>query len=153
MEFLADLHPRIVHFPIAFFIIYSVFEISGIILKKNFLNKAAYIILIFGIITALLAVLTGNQAQYAAKLFLDGKMLGISEVMEKHEEFATFSIWYFSALFILRTYLIIKKKYEGSWKYIFIGFGLIGCYLIYSTGYYGGELVFKHGIGVHLQGK
>jgi uncharacterized membrane protein len=153
MEFLADLHPRIVHFPIAFFIIYSVFEISGIILKKDFLNKAAYIILIFGIITALLAVLTGNQAQNAAKLILNRKMMGISEAIKKHEEFATITIWYFTLLFILRTYLLIKKKYEGSWKYIFIGFGLIGCYLIYSTGYYGGELVFKHGIGVHLQGK
>jgi len=153
MEFLADLHPRIVHFPIAFFIIYSVFEISGIILKKDFLNKAAYIILIFGIITALLAVLTGNQAQDAAKLILTGKMTGISEAIEKHEEFATITIWYFTLLFILRTYLLIKKKYENSWKYIFIAFGLIGCYLIYSTGYYGGELVFKHGIGFHLQVK
>jgi uncharacterized membrane protein len=150
MEILAELHPRIVHFPIAFFIIYFIFETSGIIFKKDFLNKAAYIILIIGIITALLAVLTGNQAQNAAKLILNGKISGISEAFEKHEEYATITLWYFTALFVLRTYLIINKKFNSSWKYIFIGFGLIGCYLIYSTGYYGGELVFKHGIGIHL---
>jgi uncharacterized membrane protein len=153
MELLADLHPRIVHFPVAFFIVYAIFEITGIILKKDFLIKAAYITLILGIITALFAVLTGNQAQAAAKLIFDGKMVGISEEIEKHEEFATITLWYFTALFLLRTYLLIKKKFNSRWKYIFIGLGLIGIYLIYSTGYYGGELVFKHGIGVHLQVK
>ena len=153
MQILAELHPRIVHFPIAFFIIYTLFEISGIILKKDFLIKAAYITLILGIITALMSVLTGNQAQNAAKLLFDYKIVGVSEAIEKHEEFATITLWYFTALFILRTYLLINKKFNSSWKYIFIGLGLIGCYLIYSTGYYGGELVFKYGIGIHLQVK
>jgi len=153
MELLANLHPRIVHFPVAFLILYSVFEISGVILKKDFLNKAAYLTLIFGIITALMSVLTGNQAQEAAKLILSGKSIGISEALERHEEFATITLWYFTALFILRTYLLINKKFINKWKYLFIGLGLIGCYLIYSTGYYGGQLVFKHGIGIHLQVK
>ena len=153
MELIANLHPRIVHFPIAFFIIYALFEIFGIILKKDFLIKAAYITLILGIITALFAVLTGNQAQDAAKLILDDKTVGISEAIKKHEEFATITLWYFTALFILRTYLLINKKFISSWKYIFIGLALIGCYLIYNTGYYGGELVFKHGIGIHFQVK
>lgn len=153
MEFLAELHPRIVHFPIALFILYSIFEISGIVLKKEFLSKAAYITLIMGIIAALLAVLTGNQAQDAAKLILNSKTPGILEAIEKHQDFATITIWYFSIVFILRTNLLIKKKFNSNWKYLFIGLSLIGCYLIYSTGYYGGELVFKHGIGVHILNK
>jgi uncharacterized membrane protein len=153
METLAELHPRIVHFPIALFIIYFVFEISGIMSKKDFLNKAAYIILILGIITALIAVMTGNQAQNAAKLILNGKISEISEAIEKHEEYATITLWYFTALFVLRTYLLIRKKFNINWKYVFIGLGLIGCYLIYITGYYGGELVFNYGIGIHLSAK
>lgn len=152
MEFLAELHPRIVHFPIAFFILYFFLESSGIILKKDFLLKSALLILIIGIITALIAVLTGNQAQAAAKLLF--KNSGeINEIIELHEEYATITLFYFSALLILRSYLVLKKKFVGNIQYIFIALGLIGCYLIYTTGIHGGELVFKYGIGTKLLGK
>ena len=152
MEFLAELHPRIVHFPIAFFILYFFLESSGIILKKDFLLKSALLILIIGIITALIAVLTGNQAQTAAKLLIKNSS-EINELINLHEEYATITLFYFSALLILRSYLVIKKKFVGNVRYIFIALGLIGCYLIYTTGIHGGELVFKYGIGTKLLGK
>lgn len=159
MEFLSELHPRIVHFPIAFFILYFFFELFGVILKKDFLLKAAFLILIVGVLTALIAVLTGNQAQTAAKLlFKNGNDL--NDLIEVHEEYATITVWFFSAVLIFRTYLVVKKKFwesitavNGKLKYLFIVLGLIGCYLIYMTGIHGGDLVFKHGIGTQLFGK
>jgi uncharacterized membrane protein len=97
-------------------------------------------------------VLTGNQAQAAAKLLF--KNSGeINEIIELHEEYATITLFYFSALLILRSYLVLKKKFVGNIQYIFIALGLIGCYLIYTTGIHGGELVFKYGIGTKLLGK
>jgi uncharacterized membrane protein len=152
VEFLAELHPRIVHFPIAFFILYFFFESFGVILKKDFLSKAAFLILIVGVLTALLAVLSGNQAQAAARLlFANGNDL--NKLIELHEEYATLTLFYFSAVLFLRIYLVIKKKLDGNWQYLFILLGLIGCYLIYTTGIHGGDLVFKHGIGTQLFGK
>ena len=56
MEFLANLHPVIVHFPIAFFILYFLFEAAGIILGKDFLLKSAFIILLIGVVAAVCAV-------------------------------------------------------------------------------------------------
>ena len=41
MEFLAQLHPKIIHFPIAFLLIYVLLEITGVITKKDFYLKAA----------------------------------------------------------------------------------------------------------------
>ena len=152
MEILAELHPRIVHFPIAFFILYFFFETFGVILKKDFLLKAAFLILIVGVLTALIAVLSGNQAQAAAKLLLTNGN-DLNELIEIHEEYATITIWYFSALLILRTYLVIKKRFDGNLQYLFIVLGMIGCYLIYTTGIHGGDLVFKHGIGTQFFGK
>lgn len=152
MEFLSQLHPRIVHFPIAFFILYFFFESGGIILRKDFLLKAALIILIAGVLTSLMAVLSGNQAQASAAM-LSSKGSNLKELIEIHEEYATITLFYFSALLFLRVYLSSKKKFEGNVRYLFILLGLIGCYLIYTTGIHGGDLVFKHGVGTQLFGK
>lgn len=152
MEFLAGLHPKLVHFPIAFFILYFFLETFGLVLQKEYLTKTAYIVLIAGVITALCAVLTGNQAQDLAKQVLKNNYNSLSSSVDLHEEFATVTLWYFFALLIFRTYLMLKKKFTGSLKYIFILLGLIGCYFIYMTGVYGGDLVFNFGVGTHLLG-
>lgn len=110
------------------------------------------LILVVGVLTALIAVITGNQAQTAAKLlFTNGSDL--NKLIELHEEYATLTLFYFSAVLFLRIYLVIKKKLDGNWQYLFILLGLIGCYLIYTTGIHGGDLVFKHGIGTQFFGK
>lgn len=153
MEFLAQLHPRIVHFPIAFFIFYFFIETSGIVLRKDFLLKAAYIILIAGVVTSLFAVLSGNKAQEIAKLLLKENSKSLTDLIEQHEEFATITLWYFTAVLFFRTYLMVKKKFETSLKYILIILGLLGFYLIYMTGLYGGNLVFKYGLGTQIFGK
>ncbi len=62
MEFLADIHTKVVHFPIALLITYSLLEIIGIIFNKKLFTQNAYILLIIGIIVIFIAVLTGNQA-------------------------------------------------------------------------------------------
>ena len=152
MEFLAGLHPRLVHFPIALFIFYFFLEAFGIFLKKEYLTKTAYIVLAAGVITALAAVLTGNQAQDVTRQVLKNNYETFSSSINLHQEFATFTLWYFFAVLFLRTYLMVKKKFNSNLKYIFIGLGLIGCYLIYVTGVYGGYLVFKFGIGTQLLG-
>ena len=151
MDFLAELHPRIVHFPIAFFVLYFLFETSGTVLKKDFLTKSAYLVLILGIVMALGAVLTGNQSHEIIKPLI--KDAGVNALIAQHEDFATYSLWYFSALFFYRTYLAIKKRFDEKSKYLFILLGLIGFILILLTGYYGGELVFQHGAGTKLFGK
>jgi uncharacterized membrane protein len=145
MELIAQLHPRLVHFPIAFFILYFFFEASGIILKKNFLSKSAHLILAIGVVCAIFAVLTGNQAATSVNSSL--KNSEAIKIIDKHEFYATITLWYFFALLILRTYLVIKKRFNGNLKYLFILLGIIGCYFIYITGIHGGELVFKYGIG------
>lgn len=149
MEFLAYLHPKIIHFPIAFFILYFLFESTGILLKKEFLLKSALIILILAIFFSVLAVLTGNQANEIVKQRQTDAAL-YKDVINQHELFATITLWYFFALMFLRIYFVVKKKFIGKVQYLFIVLGLIGSLLIFLTGSYGGDLVFKYGIGTKL---
>ncbi|MEW6193829.1 MAG: DUF2231 domain-containing protein [Bacteroidota bacterium] len=150
MEFLANIHPQIVHFPIAFFILYFLFETSGIILKKEYLMKSALIILVVGVCFSLIAVLSGNQSAQNLSNTYHENFVNYKDQISLHEQFATISLWYFSVVLFLRIYLQIKKKLSGNFKYILLLLGLTGCVLIYFTGIYGGELVYKYGIGTKL---
>lgn len=147
MEFLAGLHSEIIHFPIAILILYSLFEILGILLKKEFLQKSAHLLLAIGVVVSIAAVLTGNQAAEAAELIKNKIRVYPAELIEEHETYATITLWYFSVILIFRTYLVLKKKFKGILQYLFILLVLIGSFLIYETGNHGGKLVYKYGIG------
>jgi uncharacterized membrane protein len=46
---------------------------------------------------------------------------------------------------------VLKKKSNSSLKYLLLLFALFGCYLIYQTAEYGGDLVKKFGVGTELR--
>ncbi len=151
MEFLAKIHPEVIHFPIAFLLGYALFEILGIVLKKEFLSKTAHLFLFLGVLGLIAAVLTGNQAKdIAHKLSTDGVSISFKAINE-HEDYANITLWFFAALLILRTMAVIKKKFVSAIKYSFIILSIIGAFLIYETGEHGGALVYKHGIGTDLK--
>lgn len=150
MEFLAGLHPQVIHFPIALLFIYSFLEILNVIFKKDYFSNMAFIILALGIITAVAAVLTGNQAQEVAEIWEGKGALIPFGAISEHENYATITLWYYIALAFLRVYFVVRKKFVGKIKYLFVLLSLFGAILIYETGKEGGKLVYEHGIGTDL---
>ncbi len=154
MEFLGSLHPKIIHFPIALFIVYTFLEIVGLVFKKDIFTKAAFIILILGVLGALAAVLTGNQAEEVWKNWTGAS----KNLLDEHETFATITLWYFFALLILRTIFVINVEIKNKFidhaakmKIAFVILALAGCYFVYETGEHGGKMVYKHGVGVSTE--
>lgn len=147
MEELAGLHPHIVHFPIALLVTYSFIELFGIIFRKDFASKSAYLVLCVGIFFSFLAALTGNQALEIHNYWNEITI----PVAENHQLYANLSIWFFSGLLIIRTVLVLKKKFNGAWKYIFLILLPVGVYFVFQTGKYGGELMHKFGVGTEIQ--
>ena len=146
INFLADIHPRVVHFPIALLATYSVLEIVGILFKKEFISKSALLILCVGVATSLLAVLTGNQAANNFTFWTDES----SVLLNDHQTFATFLLWFSAIVCGMRIYFIVKKKISGKIKYLFLILSLVILYLVYQTGTYGGDLVKRFGIGTEM---
>ena len=146
MEFLAGLHPKVVHFPIALLLTYVILETIGIVFRKEFYQKAAHLLLFLGVIGAFFAVLTGNQAHTAYKYWNESS----SQLFNEHQTFANFTVWYFVGLLVVRTYLVVKKNFSSFYKYIILAFAFFGCYLIYQTAEYGGNLIKKFGVGTEL---
>ena len=136
MEFFASLHPKIVHFPLAFLLIYPVIELVALITKKDFYSKAANLFLFIGTIGTFLAVFTGNQA-YSLIRNWDKESL---EIFNSHQTLANFTMWFFTGLLAFRIYLTIKKKVNRRLMVIMFLLSLFGFYLVYQTGNYGGKL-------------
>lgn len=147
MEFLAEFHPKVIHFPIAFFLAYVLLESIGAIFKKEFYSKAAHLFLFFGVLGALAAVLTGNQAEDAFEYWNKQS----SDLVEEHELFATITLWYFTGLLVLRTFVTLKKKFSGVLTYAFVVLAIVGAYFVFHTGDLGGQMVYKHGVGTEYK--
>jgi uncharacterized membrane protein len=149
MEFLAELHPKVVHFPIAFLFTFALFELLGTVLKKDYFHKAAHLILFLGVVGSIVAVLTGKQAGTANPNWTDAS----SAVIKEHASFANITMWYFVGVLVIKTFLVLKKKMNQTINYIILFLALVGCFFIYETSEHGGKLVTKFGIGTELNVK
>jgi uncharacterized membrane protein len=145
-SFLADIHPKVVHFPVALLITYSFLEIIGIAFNKEFISKTALLILCLGVVTAFFAVLTGNQAASEFDFWNEKS----NALLNEHQTYATYLLWFSAIICGLRIFVVLKKKFTGIIKYIFILFALIMIFIVYQTGMHGGDLVKKFGVGTEL---
>lgn len=151
MEFLSSLHPVLVHFPIVAFLLYIVFEMMGLFDDKY--SKVALLLLLFGVLTGVAAVLTGNQA---AEVLLKSSQIGKNipkGLIESHENYATLTLWFFFALAALRIYLVVKKKFNKKTKMIILFLAILGYVFVFETGKRGGELVYDFGAGTQVINK
>ncbi len=139
------LHPMIVHFPIALLIVGFLFDLTGAIFNKNFFSKIGFYLLILGTVGVLAAYISGNVAGDGVS-----EVGALKQALENHEEAAQLSLWLMVLASIVRITFVLLKKYSGVFKWAAIVLFLIGILSIARTGYYGGELVFKHAAGVQL---
>lgn len=136
MELLAELHPKIIHFPIAFLMVYPILELIAYLSKKEFFSKAAILFLLIGVFAAVLAVLTGNQAFIS----ISNMSENTEEIFTLHETYASLTMWFFSVVLVLRYYLTTKKRFTPKLHLIFVIASVIGLYFVYQAGNYGGKL-------------
>jgi len=137
-ELPAHLHPMVVHFPIALFIMALVFELMSLIAKNESLHKAAIYMYITAALITPLVVRTGIWE--AAKLGLSHPLL------DKHRTFALWTMW--TSLMSLPLLWLIKKEATKYFRIIFLAF-LIATSILVSIGAdKGGRMVFEYGVGV-----
>lgn len=139
------IHPMIVHFPIALLIIGFLSDVVGTVWKKEFFSKAGFYLLILGTLGVLAAYFTGNLAG-------DGLTEAgpLKQALELHEEAAELSLWLMAATAVLRIAFVLTKKYKGVLQWAGLLLFFVGVLSVARTGYYGGELVFKHAAGVQF---
>lgn len=139
------LHPMIVHFPIALIIVGFLSDLVGALVKRQFFIAAGLYLIALGSVGTIAAYLSGNLAGDGVS---EAGALGTA--LETHEGAATLALWTIIVLVIMRVTLELTKQMTGWKQWAMAALLAVGVGTIARTGYYGGELVYKHAAGVQL---
>lgn len=147
-EWAPNIHPMIVHFPIAIFLLAVIMDVASYFLPYSWWDETKNLILYgFAAVSGLAAFFTGRAA--ADSVFLEAEAQG---VLSEHADWAELTVWFLGLYFLLRTGLYFWKKADIKVLQIaltILSFG--GVFLIYETAEYGGQMVFGHAVGVQQQ--
>ncbi len=136
-----NLHPMLVHLPIALLTANWVFDLLSVVTKRQEFERTGWWTLLAGMIGLAGAITTGLMAEGSVNIAETAR--GFFEVHEQlafgvAAMYSTLVLWRFAA----RTYIPQRLR----WVYLVVSF--LGVILVWVTGWYGGELVFRFGIGV-----
>ena len=144
-EWAPNIHPMIVHFPIALLIIAVLVDLLSIMMKKQrWFRHAATLLYSVGAVSAIVTYLTGRNAADTVML-----PAAASPVVNEHSDWAFRTVWFFGILASVRlslSFIIEEQKYAVTLP-LFVA-GLAGIFLLYETAEHGGQLVFQYGVGV-----
>ena len=138
---LDNIHPLVVHFPIALLISFFLVDFIGSVFKKPTAREAASYLLYLGTLSALFAVIAGF---IAAQSVQHGG--GVPEIMENHKLLGL-SVLSLST-FLSAWRLISYKSLKGSANVFYLLLSLVLCFLISFGADLGALMVYKHGVSV-----
>ncbi len=149
MSFLPDwapnLHPLLVHFPIAILFTAVLIDIAGLFLKEQpFWRRAAVLLYVLGGISVFATYLAGEQA--ADSVFLPSEA---NALLTEHSDLGQWTFWFYGGYAVLRLIVFLtglSKRMIVHLPMVFIAAG--GLVLLFSTAEHGAELVFRFGVGV-----
>jgi len=136
------LHPLLVHFPIALWLVGTVWLIVAGVCGREEWEKTAWILLAVAFVTAIPAVLTGQS---------EWQRLGepAADMAVNHRNLGNLLPWLMGLLVLARlhTWLRRKKGTKVPW-WIWAVCCIFVSVLIASAGWTGGHLVYQFGYGV-----
>lgn len=148
MNFLPDwapnVHPMLVHFPIALLYIAVLLDLVSLLFRKQvWLKQSAVLLFVLGAIGVGAAYLSGRQAADS----LDIPAL-VQPFVTDHADWAWRTLLFFGFYGLIRLIIAIQKWDSKSWLSgaLFV-LGVVGLFLIYETADHGAELVYRFGLG------
>lgn len=142
-EFMKNVHPLFVHFPIALLSLAILLDVLGYFLKKQSLLNAGWWTFLFGVISAIVTVATGLQAEKTVSLSQQAH-----DVLETHQRFQTYTTLVFVVLLIWRS---LKKGALPRPAIAYLVVAAIATATILYGADYGGRLVYQYGVGTSVQ--
>jgi len=139
---MSNIHPLIVHFPIALIIVVFALDFLGAAGRRQSLISAANILSIFAALAAVAAVTTGLIAEESVWHTEDAH-----ELIELHETIG-FAVLGAALVSLIFRPAVRKKKSRSSLLWVAVIISLVAAILVGYEGYLGGEIVFRHGAGV-----
>ncbi len=136
-----NIHPLLVHFPIAFFSAFVLIDIAGSVAGKQSWRQAAGWFLYCGTIMAIVTVIAGLQA---AESVAHGE--NVHDIMERHEHLGITVLVWSSVLSLWRIFSrgVIK---DGANVFYLTLVALLGVLVVFTADL-GGLMVYHYGVSV-----
>lgn len=135
------LHPLVVHFPIALLLAATVIEIVNLFLKKDYLSKSGTLLVVVGVLSGLVTLLTGDPAEEFA---FDNWGKGIHDTVELHSLLANISVILFAIVAAVKLFGKRFKLNKNLITALVIIFSVAGSTTLAITGHLGGKIVYQH---------
>ena len=144
-EWAPNIHPMIVHFPIALFLVAIFMDVLGYFLPKEWWDEKKNLIL-HGLsgIAAVVTYFSGKEA--ADTVFIEAET---QNLLTAHADWAEYTAWFIGLYALLRIGVYFWGKSEI--KLVKIGLtvlSFVGAFLLYQTGDRGAQMVYQYGVGV-----
>lgn len=140
-----NVHPMIVHFPIALLFVGVLIDLIGLAFRERaFWRGAALIFYVGGALGALAAFLTGDAA--ADSVFLPTEA---NALLTEHADLGKYTLWLFGAYALARTAAYVTKM--DTRMPVRLGLTAVaaaGLILVWQTGEHGSQMVYRYGVGV-----
>lgn len=144
-DWIPNIHPLIIHFPIAFILLAPLVDLASYFGKgSQWLQRTAHLLYILSAVTTFPAYLAGKSA---AKFVTDPNTF---VTLASHADRALATLNLVTILAIIRIFVWVKQSDSGHWLQIcstILGFGAL--VLVTLTADQGGRLVYQYGVGVH----
>lgn len=135
------LHPKIVHFPIAFLIGAGICYLLHFFIKGQRLDRFGFFLHVAGLLGCVAAILTGD---YAESNIVQTEE--IHHIVEEHEFQGMVTAWAFGLLGVW-AFLRSKSKFLIE-KIVFVLVFWLGIGWLGIASHHGGQLVYEQGAGV-----
>jgi len=137
-----NIHPYFVHFPIAILTVGLLWDLLGVLLKKESLNNAGWWAQVFGVIAIIVTSITGLIAESTV-----AHNEAAHEIMETHETIGLIVAGVFILLLIWRSFLKTALPTQRIYQTIYLAIGVLAVITMLFGAHLGGKLVYEYGVG------
>ncbi len=145
-EWAPNLHPLVVHFPIAFILgAIGADLISLLIPRWDWLRSSTIVLYFIAGASAVVTYFTGTWAADTVSVSAE-----VQSLLTDHSDLGWWTMWFFGVYGLVRLGLHLwpgLRDRGGLHTFLFL-IALGGGYLLYETGEHGAEMVYRYGVGV-----
>ncbi len=145
-EWAPNLHPLIVHFPLALLVVAVLADLLAFAVRRwTWLRPAATGLYVLGGASAVLTYFTGTWAADVVGVSAEAEPL-----LTEHADLGWWTMWFFGVYALIRlgaAWYDAMRDHRAA-QGVLCAVALGGLFLLWETGEHGGELVYRHGIGV-----
>ena len=139
-QHLQNIHPLVIHFPIAFLMGAALLYVAAWLLKSERFAHSAFVVLVMGALSLTVAVATGLYAEQGVMVSLSVR----EQLLRPHKSYMLATL---ALCTMLTGWAIVARPFprQGRWLFLFLCLVMIGVMTVGAD--FGGRMVYDYNAG------